>query len=128
MRTFTVFAASYDALGAAEADFQAVHEFYMVAGLLDTYDAAVFVRPAAPGGRWPGEPARGPGQASDAGGRSRGAGQGAADPGQQGGSVKVPAEGGIVVGQQDPPRLAGFHGTPPDRPATNVKLLGDSDK
>jgi hypothetical protein len=34
-RTFTVFAASYDALGAAEADCQAVHEFYMVTGLLD---------------------------------------------------------------------------------------------
>jgi hypothetical protein len=44
MRTLTVFAASYDALGAAEADFQAVHEFYMVSGLLDTYDAAVINR------------------------------------------------------------------------------------
>ena len=47
MRTFTVFAASYDTLGAAEADFQAVHEFYMVAGLLDTYDAAVIARDEA---------------------------------------------------------------------------------
>ena len=42
-----MFAASYDALGAAEADFQAVHEFYMVAGLLDTYDAAVIARDEA---------------------------------------------------------------------------------
>jgi len=47
MRTFTVFAASYDALGAAEADFQAVHEFYMVSGLLGTYDAAVITRDEA---------------------------------------------------------------------------------
>lgn len=47
MRAFTVFAASYDALGAAEADFRAVHEFYMVAGLLDTYDAAVIARDEA---------------------------------------------------------------------------------
>jgi len=47
MKTFTVFAASYDALGAAETDFQAVHEFYMVAGLLDTYDAAVITRDEA---------------------------------------------------------------------------------
>jgi uncharacterized membrane protein len=47
MRTLTVFAASYDALGAAEADFQAVHEFYMVSGLLDTYDAAVINRDEA---------------------------------------------------------------------------------
>lgn len=47
MRAFTVFAASYDAPGAAEADFQAVHEFYMVAGLLDTYDAAVIARDEA---------------------------------------------------------------------------------
>lgn len=47
MRTFTVFAASYDALGAAEADFQALHEFYTVAGLLDTYDAAVIARDEA---------------------------------------------------------------------------------
>jgi hypothetical protein len=46
-KTFTVFAASYDALDAAEADFQAVHEFYMVAGLLDTYDAAVIARDEA---------------------------------------------------------------------------------
>ena len=42
-----MFAASYDALGAAEADFQAVHEFYMVAGLADTYDAAVIARDEA---------------------------------------------------------------------------------
>lgn len=47
MRAFTVFAASYDALSAAEADYQAVHEFYMVAGLLDTYDAAVIARDEA---------------------------------------------------------------------------------
>lgn len=44
MKTFTVFAASYDAPGPAEADFQALREFYMVAGLLDTYDAAVIAR------------------------------------------------------------------------------------
>jgi len=48
-RTFTVFAASYDALGAAEADFQAVHEFYMVAGLLDTYDGPRSERSAQAG-------------------------------------------------------------------------------
>ena len=47
MRIFTVFAASYDALGAAEADFRAVHEFYMVAGRLDSYDAAVIARDEA---------------------------------------------------------------------------------
>lgn len=47
MRTFTVFAASYDALGAAEADFRAVHEFYMVAGRLDSCDAAVIARDEA---------------------------------------------------------------------------------
>jgi uncharacterized membrane protein len=65
MRAFTVFAASYDALGAAEADYQAVHEFYMVAGLLDTYDAAVIardeagkvrVRGAVSASGWPGRP------------------------------------------------------------------------
>jgi uncharacterized membrane protein len=67
LRTFTVFAASYDALGAAQADFRAVHEFYMVAGLLDSYDAAVIARdeagkvrivvkqePATARGAWPG--------------------------------------------------------------------------
>ena len=44
-----MFAASYDALGAAEADFQAVHEFYMVAGLLDTYDGPQSERSAQAG-------------------------------------------------------------------------------
>jgi uncharacterized membrane protein len=44
MDTFTVFAASYDALDAAEADFQTVREYYMVSGSLDTYDAAVITR------------------------------------------------------------------------------------
>jgi uncharacterized membrane protein len=41
MDTFVVFAASYDTLGAAEADYHAVREFYLASGLLDTYDAAV---------------------------------------------------------------------------------------
>jgi uncharacterized membrane protein len=44
MDTFIVFAASYGALRAAEADFQTVREFYMVSGLLDAYDAAVITR------------------------------------------------------------------------------------
>jgi uncharacterized membrane protein len=41
MDTFVVVAASYDNLGAAEADYHAVREFYLTSGLLDTYDAAV---------------------------------------------------------------------------------------
>ena len=44
MDTFIVFAASYDTLGAAEADYHAVREFYLTSGLLDTYDAAVITR------------------------------------------------------------------------------------
>ena len=44
MDTFVVFAASYDTLGAAEADYHAVHDFYLTSGLLDTYDAAVITR------------------------------------------------------------------------------------
>jgi uncharacterized membrane protein len=44
MDTFIVFAASYDTLGAAEADYHAVREFYLASGLLDTYDAAVITR------------------------------------------------------------------------------------
>lgn len=44
MDTFTVFAAGYSALGAAEADFQTVREYYMVSGSLDAYDAAVITR------------------------------------------------------------------------------------
>ena len=44
MDTFVVFAASYDTLGAAEADYHAVREFYLTSGLLDTYDAAVITR------------------------------------------------------------------------------------
>jgi len=44
MDTFTVFAASYDTLGAAEADFHAVRELYENSGLIDTYDAAVITR------------------------------------------------------------------------------------
>lgn len=39
-----MFAASYDTLGAAEADYHAVREFYLTSGLLDTYDAAVIKR------------------------------------------------------------------------------------
>jgi uncharacterized membrane protein len=44
MDTFIVFAASYDTLGAAEADYHAVRDFYQTSGLLDTYDAAVITR------------------------------------------------------------------------------------
>jgi hypothetical protein len=44
MDTFTVFAASYDMLGAAEADYHAVREVYLISGRLDTYDAAVITR------------------------------------------------------------------------------------
>jgi uncharacterized membrane protein len=42
--TFVVFAASYDTLGAAEADYHAVRELYQASGLIDTYDAAVITR------------------------------------------------------------------------------------
>jgi uncharacterized membrane protein len=44
MDTFVVLAASYDTLGAAEADYHAVSEFYRESGLIDTYDAAVITR------------------------------------------------------------------------------------
>ena len=44
MDTFVVLAASYDTLGAAEADYHAVRDFYLVSGVLDTYDAAVITR------------------------------------------------------------------------------------
>jgi uncharacterized membrane protein len=44
MDTFIIFAASYDTLGAAEADYHAVREFYAASGLIDTYDAAVITR------------------------------------------------------------------------------------
>jgi len=44
MDTFIVFAASYDTLGAAEADYHSVRDFYLTSGLLDTYDAAVITR------------------------------------------------------------------------------------
>lgn len=44
METFIVFAASYDTLGAAEADYHAVYDFYLTSGLLDTYDAAVITK------------------------------------------------------------------------------------
>jgi uncharacterized membrane protein len=44
MDTFVVFAASYDTLGAAEADYHAVRELYLASGLIDTYDAAVITR------------------------------------------------------------------------------------
>jgi uncharacterized membrane protein len=47
MDTFIVFAASYDTLGAAEADYRAVHDLYLTSELLDTYDAAVITRDAA---------------------------------------------------------------------------------
>ncbi|HTU09237.1 MAG TPA: DUF1269 domain-containing protein [Trebonia sp.] len=41
---FVVVAASYDTLGAAEADYHAVRELYESSGLIDTYDAAVITR------------------------------------------------------------------------------------
>jgi hypothetical protein len=44
MDTFIVLAASYDTLGAAEADYHAMRDFYLTSGLLDTYDAAVITR------------------------------------------------------------------------------------
>jgi len=44
MDTFIVLAASYDTLGAAEADYHAVRDFYLTSGRLDTYDAAVITR------------------------------------------------------------------------------------
>jgi uncharacterized membrane protein len=44
MDTLIVFAASYDSLGAAEADFTAVHDLYVESGLIDTYDAAVITK------------------------------------------------------------------------------------
>jgi uncharacterized membrane protein len=42
--TFIVLAASYDTLGAAEADYHAVRDFYLTSGLVDTYDAAVITK------------------------------------------------------------------------------------
>ena len=44
MDTFVVFAASYDTLGAAEADYSAVSELYQASGLIDTFDAAIITR------------------------------------------------------------------------------------
>lgn len=44
METFAVLAARYDSLSPAEADYQAVYEFYLLSGLLDAYDAAVVTR------------------------------------------------------------------------------------
>jgi len=44
MDTFIVLAASYDSLGAAEADYHAVRELYTESGLIDTYDAAVITK------------------------------------------------------------------------------------
>ena len=46
MDTFVVFAASYDTLGAAEADYDDVRDLYLTSGLIDTYDAAVITRDA----------------------------------------------------------------------------------
>ena len=46
MDTFIIFAARYDTLGAAEADYHAVRECYATSGLIDTYDAAVITRDA----------------------------------------------------------------------------------
>jgi len=42
--TFVVFAASYDTLAEAEANYHAVRELYQASGLIDTYDAAVITR------------------------------------------------------------------------------------
>jgi len=42
--TFVVVAASYDTLGAAEADYQAVGDLYRESALLDAYDAAVITK------------------------------------------------------------------------------------
>jgi uncharacterized membrane protein len=47
MDTFVVLAASYDTLGAAEADYHAVRELYLMSGRIDGYDAAVITRDAA---------------------------------------------------------------------------------
>jgi uncharacterized membrane protein len=44
MNTYVVLAASYDTLGAAEADYHAVGDLYRESGLIDTYDAAVITR------------------------------------------------------------------------------------
>ena len=44
--TFVIFAVGYDTLSAAEADYDAVSEFYAHSGLLDNYDAAVITRDA----------------------------------------------------------------------------------
>jgi uncharacterized membrane protein len=42
--TLVVFAASYESQDDAIADYDAVHEYYTSAGLIDTYDAAVITR------------------------------------------------------------------------------------
>ena len=42
--TLVVFAGIYPDLGAAEADYEAVHDLHATAGLLDAYDAAVIHR------------------------------------------------------------------------------------
>jgi uncharacterized membrane protein len=42
--TLVVFAASYDNQDDAIADYDAVHDYYHSAGLIDTYDAAVISR------------------------------------------------------------------------------------
>jgi uncharacterized membrane protein len=44
--TLVVFAASYDAESDAIADYDAVHDMYHSAGLIDTYDAAVVTQQA----------------------------------------------------------------------------------
>ena len=44
MDTYVVLAASYDTLGAAEADYHAVGDLNRESGLIDTYDAAVITR------------------------------------------------------------------------------------
>lgn len=44
--TMLVFAASYDSQEDATTDYDAVHQFYVESGLVDTYDAAVISRHA----------------------------------------------------------------------------------
>lgn len=43
--TFVVFVGVYDSVDDAEADYQAVKDLHVEAGLLDAYDAAVIARP-----------------------------------------------------------------------------------
>jgi uncharacterized membrane protein len=44
--TFIVLAAAYDKVEDAQADYDAIHDFYKESGIIDTYDAAVISRDA----------------------------------------------------------------------------------